>query len=122
MGIIRILNLRIPARHGVYEFEKNKEGIFEIDIHMHLDLKNAMLSDNLKDSIDYSKVVELVTKTFSNNNYNLIEYVAGILCEKIFKNYPIEKVIVKIRKPHAPIRADLDTVEVEIERNKKNRK
>ena len=119
MGIIRILNLRIPARHGVYEFEKNKEGIFEIDIHMHLDLKNAMLSDNLKDSIDYSKVVELVKKIFFENDCNLIEYVAGRICEGIIEKYPIQKVVIKIRKPHAPINADLDTVEVEIERIRK---
>ena len=119
MGIIRILNLRIPARHGVYEFEKNKEGIFEIDIHMHLDLKNAMLSDNLKDSIDYSKVVELVKKIFFENDYNLIEYVAGRICEGILEKSPIQKVVIKIRKPHAPIDADLDTVEVEIERIRK---
>ena len=40
--------------------------------------------------------------------------VSKIMLEK----YPIQKVVIKIRKPHAPIHADFDTVEVEIERNK----
>ena len=57
-----------------------------------------------------------VKKIFSENDCNLIEYVAGRICEGILEKYPIQKVVIKIRKPHAPIDADLDTVEVEIER------
>ena len=119
MGKIKILNLRLLGKHGVYDFEKKKEGVFELDIYMDLNLRNALLSDDLKDSVDYSKVVELVKKIFSENDCNLIESVAGRICEGILEKYPIQKVVIKIRKPHAPIDADLDTVEVEIERIRK---
>ena len=119
MDKINILNLRLAGKHGVYDFEKKKEGVFELDIFLYLNLKSAILSDNLKDSVDYSKVVELVKKIFSENDCNLIEYLAGRICEGILEKYPIQKVVVKIRKPHAPIDADLDTVEVEIERIRK---
>lgn len=118
MEKIKILNLRLNGKHGVYDFEKKKEGVFELDIYMHLNLRDALLSDDLKDSVDYSKIVELVKKIFSENDCNLIEYVAGRICQGIIEKYPIEKVVIKIRKPHAPIDADFDTVEVEIERNK----
>ena len=104
------------GNHGVYDFEKKKEGVFELDIYLDLDLSSALLTDDLKDSVDYSKVVELVKKIFYENDCNLIEYVAGRICEGILEKYPIQKVVIKIRKPHAPIDADLDTVEVEIER------
>ena len=119
MDKIKILNLKLAGKHGVYDFEKKKEGVFELDIFLYLNLKNAIISDNLKDSVDYSKIVELVKKIFSDNDCNLIEYVAGRICESIIEKYPIHKVIIKIRKPHAPIDADLDTVEVEIERKRK---
>ena len=118
MDIIKILNLKLSAKHGVYDFEKVKEGIFEVDIHMYLDLKNAMISDDIKDSVDYSKVVDLVRDIFSEKDCNLIEYVAGKICKRILEKYPIQKVVIKIRKPHAPINADIDTVEVEIERDR----
>ena len=118
MDKIKILNLKLPAKHGVYDFEREKEGVFEIDIHMHLDLTNAMLSDDLKESVDYSKVVELVKEIFSENDCNLIEYVAGKISKGILEKYPVQKVVIKIRKPHAPINADFDTVEVEIKQNK----
>ena len=118
MEKIKILNLRLHGKHGVYDFEKKKEGVFELDIYMYLNLRDALLSDDLKDSIDYSEIVELVKKIFSENDCNLIEYVAGRICQGIIEKYPIEKVVIKIRKPHAPIDADFDTVEVVIERNK----
>ena len=53
MDKIRILNLKIPAKHGVYDFEKKSVGIFEIDIQMQIDLSKAMISDDLKDTVDY---------------------------------------------------------------------
>ena len=31
MDCIRIINLKIPARHGVYDFEKDKDNLFELD-------------------------------------------------------------------------------------------
>tara|TARA_B100001121_G_scaffold121345_1_gene106421 strand:+ start:932 stop:1291 length:360 start_codon:yes stop_codon:yes gene_type:complete len=116
---INILNLRLAGKHGVYDFEKKKEGVFELDIFLYLNLRSALLSDNLKDSVDYSKVVKLVKKIFFENDCNLIEYLASKICEGILEKYPIQKVVVKIRKPHAPIDANLDTVEVEIERIRK---
>tara|TARA_B100000035_G_C20761160_1_gene448376 strand:- start:193 stop:549 length:357 start_codon:yes stop_codon:yes gene_type:complete len=115
---IKILNLRLAGKHGVYDYEKQKEGVFELDIFLHLNLGDALLSDDLKDSVDYGNVVEFVKKIFSENDCSLIEYVGGRICEGILEKYPIQKVVVKIRKPHAPLNADFDTVEVEIERNK----
>jgi len=119
MSVLSIKNLKIPAKHGVYDFEKNKNGIFEIDIHIYLDLANAMISDDLQDSVDYAKVVELAKRVFLKRDYNLIEFAAGKICEKIMEKYSIEKVIVKVRKPHAPINANIDTVEVEVSQSRK---
>ena len=45
MDSIRINDLKIPARHGVYDFEKSKDGIFEIDLELFCNLKVAVISD-----------------------------------------------------------------------------
>ena len=117
MQTCKILMLFVLKHYYFYGLCK-KKGVFELDIYMDLNLKNALLSDDLNDSVDYSKVVELVKKIFSENDCNLIEYVAGRISKGILEKYPIQKVVIKIRKPHAPINADLDTVEVEIERDR----
>ncbi|MEE9571990.1 MAG: hypothetical protein V3W20_02960 [Candidatus Neomarinimicrobiota bacterium] len=40
------------------------------------------------------------------------------MAKSVLRKYPTEKVIVKVRKPHAPVKGVLDTVEVEIVRTK----
>ena len=47
MDCIRIINLKIPGRHGVYDYEKEKDGLFELDVELFLDLKSAGKSDDL---------------------------------------------------------------------------
>ena len=56
MDSIRIKNLRIPARHGVYEFEKEKDGTFELDLELYLPLLKAGKSDRLEDTINYEDI------------------------------------------------------------------
>ena len=119
MDRIRILNLKIPGKHGVYDFEKEKEGIFELDVELFLDLRISGKSDRLSDTVDYGNVVKLISQIFSSKDYNLIEAVAEDICKGLLKNYPIEKVMVRIRKPHAPISEHVETVEVELLREKK---
>ena len=55
MDKVRILNLKIPARHGVYEFEKDKDSIFELDVEMHTELSIAGQTDDLKNTINYNQ-------------------------------------------------------------------
>ena len=45
MDKISIINLKIPARHGVYDFEKDKDGMFELDVEMYTDLSKSGNSD-----------------------------------------------------------------------------
>ena len=116
MDKIRILNLKIPGRHGVYDFEKDKDPLFELDVEMHKPLSEAGKSDILKDRVNYDDVVALITTVFWSRDYHLLEAVGESICSKLLNEYPIEKVILKIRKPHAPILANLDTVEVELVR------
>ena len=114
MDKIKIIDLKIPARHGVYEFEKKKDKIFEIDLELSLDLKKPGKTDKLLDTIDYADVVNFTKDIFTSNDYNLVESVGEKICEKLLEKYPIKQVLIRIRKPHAPIRAKFKTVEVEL--------
>ena len=119
MDKICIIDLKIPGKHGVYEFEKDKEGLFELDIEMYTDLTLPGNSDQLNDTVNYDEAVGVITDIFHKKDYNLIEAVGDDICKGLLRKYPIEKVIVRIRKPHAPIMANLKTVEIELVREKK---
>ena len=45
MDSIRINDLKIKARHGVYDFEKSKDGIFELDLELYCSLNKSGNSD-----------------------------------------------------------------------------
>ena len=114
MDCIRIKSLKVEARHGVYEFERKKDGTFELDIEIYLPLEKSGQSDKLEDTIDYDNIVTIATKAFAEKDYNLVEAAAESVCEKLLDALNVAKVIIRVRKPHAPINADFDTIEVEL--------
>ena len=118
MDSIRIKNLKIPARHGVYEFEKEKDGTFELDIELYLPLLKAGKSDRLEDTINYEDIISTVTKAFTEKQYALVEAAAQSVCDRLLNDFKIDKITIRVRKPHAPIDADFETVEVQL--NRKN--
>ena len=114
MDCIRIKNLKVKARHGVYEFERKKDGTFELDIELYLSLEKSGQSDKLEHTIDYDNIVSIATKAFTGKDYNLVEAAAESVCEKLLDALNVAKVILRVRKPHAPINADFDTIEVKL--------
>tara|TARA_B100002051_G_scaffold236587_1_gene237746 strand:+ start:196 stop:564 length:369 start_codon:yes stop_codon:yes gene_type:complete len=122
MDCIRIKNIKIKARHGVYEFERKKDGTFELDIEIYLLLEKSGQSDKLEDTIDYKNIVSIATKAFTEKNYNLVEAAAESVCGKLLNALNVYKVILRVRKPHAPIDADFDTIEVELIRKNEHYK
>ena len=114
MDRIRIKNLKVKARHGVYEFERKKDGTFELDIEIYLPLEKSGQSDKLEDTIDYDNIVSIAKKAFAEKDYNLVEAAAESVCLRLLDSLNIAKVILRVRKPHAPIDADFDTIEVEL--------
>ncbi|MEE8341405.1 MAG: dihydroneopterin aldolase [Candidatus Neomarinimicrobiota bacterium] len=116
MDVIRLKNMVFYGYHGVSESEKSLGGKFEVDLDIYKDLKKPGHSDNLKDTINYEKIYKTVLNCTKKNKYYLIETLADRIAESVLRKYNTDKVIVRVRKPHAPVKGVLDTVEVEIVR------
>jgi dihydroneopterin aldolase len=65
-------------------------------------------------------VYETVNGCVKNDNYYLIEALANSIAKELLNEFSISEIIVRVRKPHAPIRGMLDTVETEISRTKED--
>jgi dihydroneopterin aldolase len=120
MGIIRLKNIQLYGFHGVNESEKDLGGRFEVDVELSLSLQSACISDNLKDTINYESVYKIVDSCVKRDKFYLIEALANSIAEDILKDRRIESIVVRVRKPQAPIKGVLDTIEVEIERSQKD--
>ena len=122
MGIIRLKNMIFYGYHGVYEFEKEKDGTFELDIELYLPLLKAGKSDRLEYTINYEDIISTATKAFTEKQYALVEAAAQSVCDRLLNNFKIDKIKIRVRKPHAPIDADFDTVEVRLNRKNEENK
>ena len=118
MDVIRLKNMVFYGYHGVHESEKELGGKFEVDIELFKDLKQAGKTDDLKYTLDYEKVYKTVNNCVKNNKYYLIETLSERIAQSVLQRYKTDKVVVRVRKPHAPVKGVLDTVEVEIVRSK----
>lgn len=120
MGIIRLKNMQFYGFHGVDESEKHLGGRFEVDVEMHLSLKVACESDDLEDTVNYEAIYKTVDQCVKKDKFYLIEALANSIAKEIIKNHPIDAIMIRVRKPHAPVKGVLDTIEVEIERAKED--
>ena len=120
MGTIQLKNMQFYGFHGVDESEKHLGGRFEVDVEMQLSLAKACNSDELHDTVNYEKIYKTVNDCVSKDKFYLIEALANSIAKDILINYPINSILVRVRKPHAPVKGVLDTVEVELKRTKQD--
>lgn len=120
MDKIIIKGLRVYAYHGVNESEKEKGQPFELDITMAVDTRVAGRSDDLKDTVNYSKVSKRVTAVLLSEKNDLLERVAARVAETVLEEFPVAEITVLLKKPRAPIAADFDYVAVEITRRQED--
>lgn len=101
LGIIMITDLAIECFVGVYEHEKNQRQLLYFDITLKSDFTAAIASDDVKDCLDYDKVVFLCQKIAQREHYHLLERLGAILLEELFQQFPLLGVRVQIKKPKA---------------------
>ena len=77
------------------------------------------LNDNLNKTIDYSKIIDLVSNEIASNPVNLIETLAERIAIKIleFEN-KIEKIIITVHKPSAPVSASVSDIAVSVSKER----
>ena len=123
---IRVIGLKFAAKHGVLPEEKNLIQPFEVDVEIKRDLSVPAESDRLDDTVDYSRIVSIVKEVINGEYCCLIEKLAGLIIEKVSGLVREGEIIVRVRKPKAPIRLPklyggqvsipFENIEVELQR------
>lgn len=116
---ISIEKLSVFANHGVLQTEKDNGQIFYVSVNMYLSLRAPGQSDNLRESVNYAEVCELITETMQKESCALIETVAEKVASQIMAAFRlVDEIDVKISKPNAPIEAEFGDVSVTIHRKR----
>ncbi|MEW6635181.1 MAG: dihydroneopterin aldolase [Actinomycetota bacterium] len=89
------------GRHGTLPAERELGQPFVVDVELSLDLREAGRSDDLRKTVDYSRVHERAKEIVEGKPVNLTETVAERIASAVLKEHPmVEAVRVKVRKPH----------------------
>ena len=117
MDKIKIENLEVFAKHGVFPEENILGQKFLVSATMFTDTRRAGKNDELTASIHYGEVSQFIDKYMKEHTFQLIERVAESLAEELLLNtVGLERIVLEIKKPWAPVGLPLESVSVEIER------
>jgi dihydroneopterin aldolase len=115
--LIRISGIKGFGYHGVFESERANGQDFYVDVELEVDLTRASVSDDVKDTINYAEVTDLVVGEITTNPVSLIEKLAGRIAERIKETYSQAALVtVTVHKPQAPVSADVKDILVTISR------
>ncbi|MGE5140066.1 MAG: dihydroneopterin aldolase [Rudaea sp.] len=107
------------GKHGVSPEERAVGGRVIVDIDLEYDLALAAESDDLRDTINYSDVFKTVRAQVEDQNFNLLESLAGRIADAVLARFPVRSVLVYVRKQPPPIKGIVDSAGVEIRRERK---
>ena len=104
--------------HGVRPEENSLGQPFIIDLELYLDLQQAGRSDDLEDTVSYSLVYRLVKEIVTGKPRRLLENIAETIAARVLEEFPVQEVLVRVKKPHVPLPGIVDYAAVEIRRGK----
>src|SRR5215831_10885879 len=102
---IVIKDLHCSVRVGVRKEEQEVRRNCEIDLYIYFDLSAAGRSDDLDQTVNYSKIISLIQELSSKVQYKLMEAFAYRLFEEIFKSTAAKRIALRVKKLNPPIEA-----------------
>ena len=104
------------GHHGVEEVERREAQPFAVDVEILRDLGPAGRADDLALTVDYGAVFATCRDVVEGRSFRLIEALGEALAEEILAGYPVEEVVVRVRKLRPPIEGTIGWAGVEVVR------
>ena len=111
---VEIRRLSVYTHHGVTEAEREIGQRLEIDVGFDVPDCDAMLTDRLEDTIDYSEVCDIVALAATQRSYKTLERLCHVIGERLMERFACESVRVQAAKPEPPLPLAVDEVSVEV--------
>jgi len=113
-------DLAFYGYHGVFPEERKLGQRFTVDLTCGLDLSPAGDTDELGRTASYADIYDVVKAAFEEGPFNLIEAVAQRIADRVFAAFAdIGWIIVRVKKPEAPIAMVRGQASVELHRVRK---
>lgn len=96
-----IEDLRIETVIGIFDWEREIKQAVSLDLEMNFDIRRAAETDAISDTLDYKAVAKRLIQFVENSEFQLVESLAERCAEIVLKEFPVEKLKLKLSKPGA---------------------
>ena len=100
---LKIENIKLWARVGVLDEERKLEQLFSLDIFLWTDYEKCTVNDDIKKTIDYSKLVQLLKDQSKKICCYTIEKFSNSILESIDQEFKLSKIKIILTKCNPPI-------------------
>ncbi len=93
--------------HGVDTDEQALGQRFIVDLEVNLDLEPAGRSDDIRLTVNYSRLSATVREVVEGEPIELLESIADRIATRILDRFPVQATRVKVKKPAPPIKGSI---------------
>ena len=116
---IILKGMRFYGYHGVNAEEQALGQSYLVDLAAEVDLARPGASDNLEDTVSYTRMYRITQSVMEGESRNLLESLAQTLADRLLTELPLAAVAVTVKKPHPPVKGSvIEYAAVEIYRSR----
>ena len=115
--LIEIQGLELRGYHGATDRERRdgQSFLFDVELFAH---DAGVRSDQLADTVDYTRVATCVREVSDGRRFNLIEALAAAVADALVDRFPVSRARVRVRKPDVLLEAPVAFTAATIERTR----
>ena len=117
MDTVFISDLKIQTIIGIFDWEREVRQTVGVDLEMAYDISKAAETDDIQYALDYKSVAKRVIAFVEESEFLLVETMAEQIAQLVLKEFSVEWLKLRVRKPGALRGAE--NVGVSIERGSK---
>jgi len=103
MLTIALAQLGFEGRHGATAVERRHTRKFEVDVEIGVEGTSAERTDRLADTVDYSKVAEVLVSVGTGEPHRLLESLARRMIDGLRDQFPnVGRIRIALRKLNPP--------------------
>ena len=111
---VEIRGLSIYTHHGVTDAEQEVGQRLEFDLTFDVPDCDAVLTDRIDDTVDYSEVCDIVALAATERSYRTLERLCQVVAERLMERVDCESVQVRAAKPEPPVPYPVQDAAVEV--------
>ena len=111
---VDLRGISIYTHHGVSDAEREIGQRLEFDLTFDVPDCDAVLTDRIEDTIDYSEVCDIVALAATERSYRTLERLAQVVGQRLIERYGCDSVRVRAAKPEPPLPLSIQEVGVEV--------